>query len=115
VLIYEKLVIFIYSFHAAEGTVPIVIKFFVHGRPLIDFHQSDIGNQQFQFIFRETIHIFMKLLRFLKIHAHKSTKSPDYWMLPLFLDYTDSLFHKLVWQHDKKSPGLYTDKNKPLG
>ena len=32
-------------FHPAQGTVPVIIEFFVQRRPLVDFHQSDVGNQ----------------------------------------------------------------------
>ena len=34
------------TFHALERTITIIIKFFIHSRPLTDFHQSDVGNQQ---------------------------------------------------------------------
>ena len=62
------------TFHTSQRTVPVIIKFFVHSRPLTDFHQSDVGNQQFEFIFSQFIYFLMQRFRPVKVHSHKSTE-----------------------------------------
>ena len=63
------------TFHTSQRTVPVIIKFFVHCRPLTDFHQSDIGNQKLKLVFSQFIDLFMKCFGTVKIHIHKSPES----------------------------------------
>ena len=75
VTISKQVTLFTNTFHALKRTVTIIIKFFVHSRPLTDFHQSDVGNQQFEFIFSQFIYFLMQRFRPVKVHSHKSTES----------------------------------------
>ena len=51
----KEVAFFADTFHAAKRTVPVIIIFFVHCRPLADFHQPDISNQEFEFILCQLI------------------------------------------------------------
>ena len=75
VLVHKQIVILRYSFHTVQGTIAIIVELLVQRRPLINLHQTDVGNKEFQFILGQIIDIHVKLFGLLKIHAHKSTKA----------------------------------------
>ena len=75
VSVHKQIVILRYPFHTAQGTVAVIIELLVQRRPLINFHQADVGNKEFQLILGQIIDIRMKFFGLLKIHAHKSTKA----------------------------------------
>ena len=55
----KEVTFFADTLHAAKRTVPVIIIFFVHCRPLADFHQPDISNQEFEFILCQLIDFLM--------------------------------------------------------
>ena len=57
-------------FHPFQSTVAVVIKLLIHRRALADFHQSDVGNQKFQFIFCQLIHLLVQRRCPFKVHLH---------------------------------------------
>ena len=63
------------TFHPVKGTVTVIIKLLVECCTLADLHQSDIGNQQFQFIFSQFVHLFMIRLGTVEIHIHEGTET----------------------------------------
>ena len=75
VLVHKQIVILRYSFHTVQGTIAIIVELLVQRRPLINLHQTDVGNKEFQFILGQIIDIHVKLFGLLKIHAHESTKA----------------------------------------
>ena len=73
--VYKQIVILCDAFHAAYSTIAVIIELFVQCRPLINFHQTYIGNQKFQFILCQTVHFLIVFLRLFKVHSHKSAES----------------------------------------
>ena len=74
-LVCKNITVFTDTFHSPHSAVTIIVIFFVHARPLVDLHQSHIRNKQFQFIFCESVYLFVQTFGTFKIHFHKCTKS----------------------------------------
>ena len=74
-LVHKKVVLLGNPFHAAQGAVAIVVELLVQGGSLVNLHQPDIGNQQFQFVLGTVIHLLMILFRLLEVHAHEGAKA----------------------------------------
>ena len=70
----KEVALFTNTLHPSEGTVPVIIKFFVERCPLADFHQSDVCNQQLKLIFSQLVYLFMIRLGTVEIHIHESTE-----------------------------------------
>ena len=57
ILIFHDVHILANPLHTAQGTVPIIIEFLIHGRTLANLHHADIRHQTFQFIGRFLIYL----------------------------------------------------------
>ena len=75
ILILHNLHIFANAFHTAQGAVPIVIEFLVHGRTLANLHHAHIRHQAFQLIGRFLIDLVQQTIRPFKVHSDKGAES----------------------------------------
>ena len=62
VLVHKQIVIRRDSFHTVQGTIAIIVELLVHRRPLINLHQTDVGNKEFQFILGQIIDVYKRQL-----------------------------------------------------
>ena len=106
----KEVALFTDTLHPSEGTVPVIIKFFVERCPLADFHQSDVCYQQFKLIFSQLVYLFMIRLGTVEIHIHESTEPQiiGSFRFPRLIGLLADMLYRRIC---RKSPDYGNDKH----